>query len=61
MYVRIVRVTVEHPRVPVRVTVRHASWHCLFMFVLVMFVVDVRMIVRDLRMQVLVFVPLGQV
>ena len=61
MYVRIVRVTMEHPRVPVRVIVRHTSRHWMSVFVHVMFVVDVRMFMRNLGMQVLVSVPLGQV
>ena len=61
MYVRVVRVAVKPPGVPVTVAVRQASRHWLSMFVHVMFVVDMRMFVLNLRMQVLVFMTLGQV
>ena len=55
MHVWVARVTVSHLRVHLRVTMRGSRRHWLAMLVPMMFVVDVRVFVRNLRMLMLVF------
>ena len=61
MCVGVVRVTVKQLRVPVSVAMRSASRYRLSMFVRVVFLVDVSVFMRYLRVQVLVSVAFGQV
>jgi hypothetical protein len=61
MYVGIMQVSVKHFWMPVPVAVRHSCRYGLFMFVPVVFVVDVRVFVRSLCVPVVVPVPFSKV
>src|SRR6516165_9095421 len=61
MEVRVMRMLVPNPQVPVPVAVRLSAWIGVSMVVLVMDIVDVAMLVLERLVQVLVVMRLGEV